>query len=487
MVDTPESKECQAHSRSVPQRGYGRLRTPVLRSRDRSAWFLFHRMWLIQPRRNWGIGPRTGRILLASFVGLISITSCGDPNLAPEVCPTVSAIPKVETYVGGNATIPLCFVDDSDDELHYTAESSNGRVARVRLTGEEQIEITGVSIGTAVITVTATDSEGLFSSWDVEVAIVNRPPESVGTIAAQELERGDVVTLDLSDYFDDRDGDALVYSAAADDSLVAVLVLSGDELEIEGAGAGSTTVRTAANDREGGEAAQEFVVSVSHVPTTVLYEDQFDQPALADEWSLDPNGSVELNNGILSIWSDRNRQGGVRLDYSPIKLWEIEARLRRVESGPTVAVFGLFGDFDPFGFYVLLIRDDRIDFIINEYTTVAGQRVFVTTHLWELPGAAAQVGEYTTVGLRYAPHRGLVVVVGDSEFAFRPNPELRAIPRMVADMVILSWNSNDNASSASKIEVDWVKVHGAPASATEPATHLEVNDWMFGLGRGRTQ
>ena len=103
---------------------------------------------------------------------------------------------------------------------------------------------------------------------DDDVAAGTTVPEpqnaapTVGVIAASEVAAGEAVTVDLSSFFGDPDGDELVYEAASSDAAVAVVSVSGSEVSIEGASEGAATVTVTARDPGGLSVEQSFNVTV---------------------------------------------------------------------------------------------------------------------------------------------------------------------------------------------------------------------------------
>ena len=84
----------------------------------------------------------------------------------------------------------------------------------------------------------------------------------VGTIPNQSLEPGETVTLEVSSYFRDADGDALSYEAASSAPAVVSVSLSGSTLTMVGVGDGTGTVTVTARDPGGLTAVQGFSVTV---------------------------------------------------------------------------------------------------------------------------------------------------------------------------------------------------------------------------------
>ena len=91
----------------------------------------------------------------------------------------------------------------------------------------------------------------------------NRPPRALG-IADVELDVGETAEVDLDDAFEDRDGDALRYSAAVDGNAVEAWV-SGATLRLRGRRAGEATVTVTATDPGGLSASASFTVQAGAV------------------------------------------------------------------------------------------------------------------------------------------------------------------------------------------------------------------------------
>ena len=70
----------------------------------------------------------------------------------------------------------------------------------------------------------------------------NRAPETAAEIAAPTLRAGKALEIDLSDAFDDPDGDALTYEAESSDESVATVGVEGDTLTVRGTGRGTAEI-----------------------------------------------------------------------------------------------------------------------------------------------------------------------------------------------------------------------------------------------------
>ena len=207
----------------------------------------------------------------------IAVTVEPPENQPPQAVGTIAA--RVLTEGGSRVTVDVsgAFRDPDGNALSYAAESSDDLVATVTVS-DARVTIRSVSTGSATVTVTATDPEGLKATQNIAVTVVptvtvvpreNRPPQAVGTIAARVLTKGgSPVTVDVSGSFRDPDGNALSYAAESSDDLVATATVSGSEVTIRPVSASSATVTVTATDPGGLKATQNIAVTV--VPTVTV-------------------------------------------------------------------------------------------------------------------------------------------------------------------------------------------------------------------------
>ena len=182
------------------------------------------------------------------------------PNRPPEA---VGAVPGDTMPVGEsrNLNAASLFSDPDGDTLDYSATTSDSTVVTTVVAGGI-VTVGALAKGEAAVTLTATDTEGLVAVQAFAVIVPNRAPAAAGTIRSPTIEAGDSVVLDLSQFFSDPDGDALVYSAAASDTSVAKVSVSGAALRIAAIAKGEATVTIAAADGDGLEATQPLAVVV---------------------------------------------------------------------------------------------------------------------------------------------------------------------------------------------------------------------------------
>ena len=110
----------------------------------------------------------------------------------------------------------------------------------------------------------------VYSCGDGDPGVVlpaNRTPVAVGAIPARELAIFDTVTVDLSGYFNDPDGDRLVYAASTSDPAAVSAAVAANFLSlVAGADRGSATVTVTARDPGGLSATQTLDVTVVGKP-----------------------------------------------------------------------------------------------------------------------------------------------------------------------------------------------------------------------------
>ena len=234
-------------------------------------------------------------------------------NQAPVAVGTIDA---QTLTVGGDPTavdVAENFSDPDDDQLSYSAASSDTAVATVAVEGS-MVTITPVAEGSATVAVTAADPDGLSAEQSIAVTVeaANQAPEAVGTIDAQTLTvGGDPTAVDVAENFSDPDGDQLSYSAASSDTAVATIAVEGSMVTITPVAEGSATVAVTAADPDGLSAEQTIAVSVqsstNQAPVAVGMIKDATLPAggdslvlsLADLFS-DPNGDSLAFSGATT-------------------------------------------------------------------------------------------------------------------------------------------------------------------------------------------
>lgn len=218
------------------------------------------------------------------------------PNRPPVA---VDSIAAREVMVEHADTVDVSpFFSDSDgDPLVYTADVSEGGVVWATVSGST-VTVTGLAKGEAVVTITATDDEGLTAEQSFAVTVPNRPPVATDTIPSRMIYKNQADTLDLAAWFADPDGDPLTWAAEVADARVVALDLTESvaTLIVTPLAEGETVVTVTATDPEGLSATQHFTVTVPNrppaatdtIPSRTIYKSEADTVVLARYFS-DPD------------------------------------------------------------------------------------------------------------------------------------------------------------------------------------------------------
>ena len=218
-------------------------------------------------RRQW----RGFRIALLATLVAAWAAACGDGGTGtepePNRTPTAQGVIPPQTIIAGeSATVNVAsyFNDPDGDALSYTAATSNADVAGVSASGST-VTVVAVAVGSATLTVTARDPGGLTATQSASVTVepANRTPLAVGSIPPQAITAGQTITLNVSPFFSDPDGDALAYGATSSDTSVATVSVSGSTLTVSAVAAGTTTITATATDPGGLSASLSATTTVA--------------------------------------------------------------------------------------------------------------------------------------------------------------------------------------------------------------------------------
>ncbi len=146
-----------------------------------------------------------------------------------------TVITSSDTEVGTDFVNRLVSNESGEESVSLTAPSSAGTYyygACVDALANESSDQNNCSTGVAVIV-------GQHA---------NRPPVARGSIPDQEVDGGETVTVDVSSYFTDPDGDALTYQALTSNATVATALIPNDVVTIRGESAGNATITITASD-----------------------------------------------------------------------------------------------------------------------------------------------------------------------------------------------------------------------------------------------
>ena len=223
-----------------------------------------------------GVGAGTANIT-------VTATDPGGLNATQTMGVTVEAGNNPPIVVGGledqtvsigdtvMADVAAFFEDPEDDELTFSAASSDTTVATAMVDGSALTAV-AVGEGSSTVTVTATDTADNTGTIEFTLTVEspNRAPEITDTIPDQMLMAGDTVRLDPADYFSDPDDDDLTYEAVSSETaIVTALIDANGMVEIGAQASGSTVVTVQAKDPEGLSAEQQINVTVTAPPPMI--------------------------------------------------------------------------------------------------------------------------------------------------------------------------------------------------------------------------
>ena len=154
------------------------------------------------------------------------------------------------------------FTDPDNDPLTITASSSDSNVATVSVSGSD-VSVEPGELGSARITLKATDTEGAYVPHGFNVKVVNRPPEVTRNIAARTLNKNSSTRINASSHFSDPDGDPISFSATSSNTGIAGVSVSASTVTIESEDdGGAATVTVTATDEYNDTVSTGFTVTV---------------------------------------------------------------------------------------------------------------------------------------------------------------------------------------------------------------------------------
>ena len=167
------------------------------------------------------------------------------------------------------------------------------------------------------------DMDGLTDTAAVEVTVtpVNDGPAAVGAIPDQLLDEGeDGVTVELTPFFTDLDGDPLVFGAETSDADVVTAAVTGTALVLVPVVYGDATVIVTATDPGGLAATQRVTVGVSDRAGRAVLSDAF--AAMARSWLSSARMTLErrVAPGTRTGGTDAGGQSGLRVGGRSVAL-----------------------------------------------------------------------------------------------------------------------------------------------------------------------
>ncbi len=199
--------------------------------------------------------------------------------------PPVNLPPVIRTYIADmtiqvgmtkSLTLAEYYLDLDGPSLTYDAGSSDSSIASVSTPdAQSMITITAVAVGSANITVSASDRAGLAIPQTFAVTVSatpieppdNNQPRQTGTIPdVTGLKFGGSHEVDLMDYFVDDDGDEVTFTAVPRDTDVVTAAVSASMVTITVVAPGMTTIDVTATDPYNRSVRASFKVEVINQP-----------------------------------------------------------------------------------------------------------------------------------------------------------------------------------------------------------------------------
>ena len=250
---------------------------------------------------------------------VVCLAACDDPQ-PPVACDT---IPRQTLNVAQTTTVNPCFKDPDMGEITLTAESSEPDVVTATVRGGG-VALRGVSPGTAMVTVTATDPDEMTGTLDFEVLVPNQPPAVAQRIPPVRLIPDGSARWNLSEYFSEPDGQILTYSAVSSDDAIAAPSISYATLIVVGGTAGIAMITVTATDPGGLTASQEFTLTV--VEPVRLLRDDFESKESLDDWLFTDAKRVVVEGKLRMTTTNADAQAWARTPLSATE-WEVTASL----------------------------------------------------------------------------------------------------------------------------------------------------------------
>lgn len=202
---------------------------------------------------------------LATLAVVMTSFACGgDEENEPPVPKGTMPVFTVDAGESTTRRVRNFFEDPDGDELTYAAESDDQSIATTSVNGFD-VTVEGKALGTASISVRATDPDGesALQEADVIVSQPNRPPRVGRPIPDLELAVDEMVEIPLLETFIDPDNDQLRYEVTVDNEDVATGEIDGQTLTLTAHAVGTANFTLTATDPDGESATDEFVVTVT--------------------------------------------------------------------------------------------------------------------------------------------------------------------------------------------------------------------------------
>ena len=241
-------------------------------------------------------------------------------------------VPELTVFVGEWAGVDLCFEDPEGAQLDLASFVQDTiPLGQVQLTRLGHLRVLARSPGSTIVTITATDPDGLRATVDVPVLVPNRAP--TGSLHDFRISTRFRRTIVLTRHFRDPDGLPLYFRASSSAPSVVHAEVSADSLlrltPLESQGSARISV-TVSDGVDSLTTSSEAMV----VPPVPVLSDEFDSAASLDHWTLDDYSRAEIEDGYLVLTADSADYNGLasREFGGTASEWLVDITLRTTEA-----------------------------------------------------------------------------------------------------------------------------------------------------------
>lgn len=397
--------------------------------------------------------------ILCIIAGLL--TSCAPGILPPELC---APIGDESLFIEEEKEVQICFLDPDGGDITLSVNSSSPSVVSAQAR-DESVILKGISVGEAVITITATDPDGDISEETFSVEVPNREPELIRELAPMILTEDDgPVGVSLIRLFTDPDGHQMTFTIENSNPTAVSTSLRGTELTVEFIALGESEITITATDKFSGVAEGELNIRATE--RTLIFRDDFD--ALSSRWTPDEDTETEIKDGALKISVNKPIPfhafipRTVRTDK-----WKTSMRLRNITDDMWGGIMLFTSSEEIPEIYFLLGANAEKGFLDEEGKTNFGY-MLSGTNFW-IETDASNYAEVLNDGMSdqtltvTAGRRGYTVEVDGKEIIqiSRDTP----LPTDLTQLALVSWPAGIpplNPRGGSWI--DWIEVYGVNAN-----------------------
>lgn len=344
------------------------------------------------------------------------------PNQAPVVSQTIAA-QAVQPGKTVEVDLANVFGDPDEDALTYQAVSADTGAASVSVSGQK-LTVTGVTDGTSVITVTATDIVGNPADHSFLVTVVsNEAPKVVGSAAEQMLIPGYGTQVAVDTLFQDSDGDSLTYTAASSDGKV-LPNIAGNMLKLAaGIGSGKTAVTVTADDGRGGKVSTTVQVNVIEV---VYQKTIATKTGIAQvSYDLAPYFPAQQPFTVY-----RGENGSLIKDSTPLTNGTV-LNMTPGNAAGTISYFAISADGKAAAIQLNVQQQIGPTIFFSEYTRGPDGRIAL-----ELYNKSENPYDYQVIGYRYNMSTNQVEIMKNTEVPATPYANIRKMYPATSNMII---------------------------------------------------